>query len=69
MADTFYGLNLGDAEAQPFLVQVGSSTTSTDVELRVHHTTAQMTKLEARLLGEAILDFLVSSSNNNYPDA
>ncbi len=67
MADSYYGINLGDPEVESS-VQVGTSTTSTDVELRITQTSGhEPTRQEAVRLVQTILYFLESGLNTNRP--
>lgn len=67
MADTYFGINLGDPEIDSS-VQVGSSSNSTDVELRVTHTSGHVpTRLEIYRMVEAIRDYIVSGLNTTWP--
>lgn len=67
MADTFFGMNLGDLEVESN-VQVGSSTNSTDVEVRITHTAAHTpTREEARRLLEVIREYICSGLNTTWP--
>lgn len=68
MADTYFGLNLGDAEIDSS-VQVGSSSNSTDIEVRVTHDTPTPTRLECYRALEAIRDYIVSGLNVTWPVA
>lgn len=68
MADTFYGLNLGDPDGDFAKVQVGSSTNATSIEIRVNHL-AGMNRVEAYKLIELLADYIIAPANANYPDA
>lgn len=67
MADTFYGMNLGDLEVESN-VQVGSSTNSTDIEVRITHTASHIpTREEARRFLEVIGQYIMSGFNTTWP--
>lgn len=70
MADSFFGINAADPEVESS-VQVGSSTTSTDIEVRVTHNTqggVALTKQEvARKLDEVISMYIESGTNTTWP--
>ena len=66
MADRFFGMNRGDLDGEMDNVQVGTSTNSTDIEVRVSTgvgTTAVMTKLDAEKLVEIIMKYVVLIDN------
>jgi len=72
VADTFFGLNAADAEVESS-VQVGSSTNSTDIEVRVTHNDIgvsgqKLTRHEvARKLCEVIAEYIESGLNTTWP--
>jgi len=71
MADTFFGINTGDPEIDSS-VQVGSSTNSTDIEVRITNNDVgvsgqKMTRLEAYRKLEAIRDYITSALNVTFP--
>jgi hypothetical protein len=60
-------MNLGDLEVESN-VQVGSSTNSTDIEVRVTHTAAHTpTREESRRFLEVIRDYIASGTNTTWP--
>ena len=72
MADTFYGINTADPEIESS-VQVGATTNSTDIELRVTHndigaTGQKLTRQEVvRKVETAILMWIESGLNTTWP--
>jgi hypothetical protein len=71
MADTFYGLNAANPEVESS-VAVGSSTGSTDIEVRVTHndigiTGQKLTREEVRRKLDVIADYIVSGLNTTWP--
>lgn len=72
MADTFYGINAADPEVESS-VQVGSSTNSTDIEVRVTHNDIgvsgqKITRQEvARKLCEVLSMYIESGQNTTWP--
>jgi hypothetical protein len=72
MADTFFGLNTGDPEVESS-VQVGASTNSTDIELRVTHNDIgvagqKITRQEvARKLRTVLSEYIESGQNTTWP--
>lgn len=63
MASEFYGLNRGVLDGQDQLVTVGTSTGSTDVELRVD-TGKGTTRKDIRILLMAILRYIEGTGGN-----
>jgi hypothetical protein len=72
MADTFYGVNWADPEVESSVV-VGSSTGSTDIEVRITHNDIgvsgqKATRQEAvRKLCEVIAMYIESGLNTTWP--
>lgn len=72
MADTFFGLNAADPEVESS-VQVGSSTNSTDIEVRVTHNDIgvsgqKITRQEVvRKLEMVINKYIESGLNTTWP--
>jgi len=70
LADTFFGLNMADPEVEGS-VQVGSSTNSTDIEVRVTHNTqggVTPTRQEvARKLCEVLAMYIEGGLNTTWP--
>lgn len=64
MASEYFGLNRGDPTMNEQKVQVGSSTNSTDVEVRVDGTKS-LTRYDVTLLVEAILRRINSGNDAN----
>lgn len=72
MADTFFGINTADPEIESS-VQVGSSTNSTDIEVRVTHNDIgvsgqKLRKQEvARKLIQVLAKYIESGQNTTWP--
>lgn len=69
MADSYFGLNSEDLEVESN-VQVGSSTNSTDIEVRVTNDTfggVTLTREEVRRKLEVIGDYIISGLNITFP--
>lgn len=71
MADTFFGLNTADDEVES-KVQVGSSTNSTDLEVRVTHNDIgvsgqKLVKQEVVRKLRVIAEFIESGQNTTWP--
>lgn len=72
MADTFFGVNTADPEVESSVV-VGSSTGSTDIEVRVTHNDIgisgqKLTRQEvSRKLCEVIAKYIESGLNTTWP--
>lgn len=66
MADVFYGVNRGQADGSPHNVLVDTSTSATDIELRID-TGKGLTRNEVELLLGAIRRKLLDGGNTNYP--
>jgi hypothetical protein len=62
MASEYFGLNRGDS-GNIYKVQTGTSTSSTDVELRAD-LTKSLTRLDIELLVETIMNFINSGNQN-----
>ena len=58
MASLFIGLNRGTQDQGPDEVTVGTSTGSTDVELRMDETKS-LTRMDILLLTEALLRYII----------
>jgi len=61
MVSEFYGLNRGDLD-QPETVQVGTSTNSTDIEVRID-LTKNLTRLDTEMLLDAIMRRILDSGS------
>ncbi len=71
MADTFFGLNTGDPEVESS-VQVGATTNSTDLEVRVTNsdvgvTGQKITREEVQRKLDVIGEYIVSGLNTSVP--
>ena len=70
MADTYFGINMADPEVEGS-VQVGSSTNSTDIEIRVTHNTqggvAPTREEVRRKVSEVLAMYIISGLNTTWP--
>lgn len=67
MADVFYGVNRGATSPAPDAVTYGTSTQSTDIELRID-TGKGTTRKDVALALEQFLNRINDGRNATYPD-
>jgi hypothetical protein len=67
MASIYLGLNRGQMNAQPELVLEGSSTQSTDIELRID-TGKGTLRAEAKMITDVILRYLLDGRSAFFPE-
>lgn len=67
MADVFYGVNRGATSPAPDAISYGTSTQSTDIELRID-TGKGTTRKDVENAVEQIMNRINDGRNSTYPD-